>query len=478
LKLRPNKKGVLFGSLLGVIISVIVVVIILGVTALLLVKGSDTISKESCRGSVVVRAKAVLNLFNVVKMEQITPLACETHNLGTIRGSREEIKREIADNAASCWWQFAEGEVPDVFKVEKIESGCFVCYTFTIKDNMDSGTPSLLAAFEEPQMRDENKISNAEMTNFLISESYNPGLIYGGGTKNYFGFESEYDEKYAFKGEAREIRASSIKAGLVSGFVMDFSYTLDEETKNKLNEIGSELQQKNISNMLIVVADTFKDMKREDARIIIENTNLNSIESAFDGIVVTMDLKNRKMRIHMGADLSVLIKEYDLAKIMEDKFAAIETECKDDVRCFTNKVLIAVVTKMKEEMTSTNELLTISPKSYYYYLSNGGYTWTMISDIEPERTYAITYVSASDETGLGLSKLQGGLAGAGVGAGVIVVAASVVSGGIAIPVLATISAAAAGFYGGAGSSGGIMQRPNNIMIVPVNALSSRCTMVK
>jgi hypothetical protein len=478
LKNRGNKKGVLFGSLLHVIISVVVIVIILGITALLVYEGSNAVSKESCRTSVVIRAKAALNLFNVIKIEQISPLVCQTQELGTIRGSREEIKREIADNAASCWWQFAEGAVPDVFKVEKIESGCFVCYTFSIKDNMDAGTPSLLAAFEEPQMRDKNKISNAEMTNFLISESYNPGLIYGGGTKNYFGFESEYDKKYAFKGEPREIRASSIKAGLVSGFVMDFSYTLDDETKNKLNEIGSELQQKNISNMLVVVADTFKDMQREDARKIIENTNLNSNESAFDGTVVVMDLKNHKMRIHMGADLSILIKEYDLAKIMEDKFKAIETECKDDDKCFTNKVLIAVVSKMKEEMTSTNELLTISPKTYYYYLSNGGYTWTMISDIEPERTYAITYVSASDAAGLGLTKLQGGLAGAGIGAGVIVVVASIVSGGIAIPVFATISAAAAGFYGGADSSGGIIQRPNNIMIVPVNALSDRCTMVK
>ena len=30
------------------------------------------------------------------------------------------------------------------------------------------------------------------MTNFLVSEMYNPGIIYGGGTKNYFGLDYMY----------------------------------------------------------------------------------------------------------------------------------------------------------------------------------------------------------------------------------------------------------------------------------------------
>ena len=58
---------------------------------------------------------------------------------GEIKRFEGRGKKRNSTMSAKCWWQFAEGSVPDLFKVDKIEKGCFVCYTFTIDENLDRG---------------------------------------------------------------------------------------------------------------------------------------------------------------------------------------------------------------------------------------------------------------------------------------------------------------------------------------------------
>ena len=330
--IKLGKKGTekLLGLTYDVIAIVGVIILLLFVFTLFATKADNATQDTMCRASVVLRGKASVALVDgLVEFEKITPLACHTNDLGKLNGGREEVKEDIAKYSAKCWWLFAEGSVPDLFKVDRKEKSCFVCYTFTIDENLDKGTASKVQIFtDEPEVEDRNgTITNYELTDYFVSEAYNPGIIYGGGTKNYFGTALEYELDAGIK-EPREIKPSKISSKVVNSYVLDYSYLITEETKSKINEIGVELQQKNAGNMLVVVADEFNSIEPSDARKIIENTRLNTNDTNYDAILFMLDLTNKKMRIHLGTDQSIFIKDYELNDIMEKEFSDAAKSCK------------------------------------------------------------------------------------------------------------------------------------------------------
>jgi len=443
-----------------------------------------------CRDSVIIRGKATITLVkNLAEFEKITPLACNLKDLGKLKGNREEVKKEIADYSAKCWWKFAEGSVPDLFKVDRKEKSCYVCYTFSVDKDLDIGTKSKSEVLPEPKLkdRDGNNISSQELTNFLVSEVYNPAIIYGGGTKNYFGIEYPYDLKINFEQDPRVIKTSRIKSTLVTGHVMDYWFKVDNETEKKINDVGVKLQLNNVGNLLVIVADDFSSMEKSDARTIIEDAHLNSNDSSYDSILILANIKKQSIRVQVGSDLSVFLKEYQINQILEKHFKTnLKNDCADEtcnVKAF-NDALAASVQDIGEHLTNEAERLPgISPKSYYYYLSNGGETWLMTTDIEPDRTYAITYVATSDENKW---KFAGqGITWAGAASGMVVAGVAASATGVgAIPGIACIAIGGAiGWIAGneAATSAGTYDaqiRPNNIMIVPANSISDQCTMTE
>lgn len=391
-------------TLLTLIVAVLVLLVLISVIIIFAQKSDKATQHTLCRASVILRGKATITLIQgVANMEKLTPLVCTTSDLGTLKGDREGVKKQIADNMAKCWWQFAEGSVQDIFMVERKEKGCFVCYTFNLEKDLDLGEDSKINIMAEPAVRDKNNVSMLEMTNYLFSESYNPGIIYGGGTKNYLGIVYSYGIDGGFN-DPEVYRQNRLKRAGVNGFVLDYAGTLSSTDKEKISLIGSELQQKHLGNLLVLTAEEFNGIEKTDARAVIENTNLNTNSTSFDGILVMIDYSQQKIRIHIGSDLSVLIKEYELSDILEREFTKVKddelNDCTDSV-CRVNAINLAFMNSLEaitnKIMNKGEDLPGISPKSYYYYVSNAGLTWPIIQDIEPQKTYAIAYVGVSDE---------------------------------------------------------------------------------
>ncbi|MGV8163009.1 MAG: TPM domain-containing protein [Candidatus Nanoarchaeia archaeon] len=487
---KMNKKGEegVRATLLELLVMIGVLGILVFVFISLRESAENATADTLCRSSVLIRGKATVSIVdNLVEFEKITPLACNTRDLGTLKGDREEVKKQIADYSTRCWWQFAEGSVADLFKVDRKEKSCFVCYTFNIKDGLDEGIKAREQIFEELS-RPSDTISSQEFTNFLVSEAYNPAIIYGGGTKNYYGIEYEYALNLEVSDPPREIRTSRIESTLISGHVMDYWFKINDEAEQSINEVGAELQLNNVGNLLVIVAEDFNSMDKSDAREIIEDTRLNSNSTSYDSVLILVSIKQKKIRIHAGSDLSIYLKEYKMNEIMDEHFKSL-TSCDGDecVRLF-NEALANSVQDIGDKLTNEAEQLPgINPQSYYYYLTNGGETYTMISDIKTERTYAITYVATSDENKWSWVKTASqwtfGILGV-VAGGFITYASFGTLSWLGLPLAASAGTLLISGGGAAGTMLGgniadgadkAVVRPNNIMIIPVNSISGQCT---
>lgn len=382
-------------------VNIILAVVIIGLLIFLIVRwagqGDEATQAGLCRTSVLIRDKATIDL-GVYKAEKLTPLACNPIDLEQIKGSREEIKREISNKAARCWWQYAEGSVANLFDVSSNEKGCRVCYFFSLPSNMNSGTitPTDLQVFRE-SARESNSISGQEMYNFMVFNTYNPGLIYGGGTKRYIGDYYEFSEGPLIE-NPREYTTRQVRSVPISSYVRDYSGILNENTINLINEAGVELQQKGAGNLHVIVVDEFKSMEKADATDIITALNMNSNKTYYDAALILVDWENNKVRIHLGFELSRAVKEHELHEMMRLSFSGVNEDNADSY----SSALGDLVTRLKRKLLFTDGtgLVAehgINPGTYYYYLSNAGYNWPLFPDkIISERTYAIAYISPTD----------------------------------------------------------------------------------
>jgi hypothetical protein len=327
----------------------------------------------------------------------------------------------------------------------------------------------------------------------MVSEEYNPALIYGGRTNNYYGRDYDYEIPIDVEEFPREVKVRKLKSAPITGYVMDYSFYINEKTMTAINAKAAELQQADSANLLVVAGETFDSFENSDARRIIEGTRLNSNTTQQDALLVLVDFQNHKIKIYAGSELSLFMKDYDIQDILDEEFEKARTEAKN---CPTkvckldaiNGALERTVNGMADKLINGKEKLPgVNPKSYYYYLSNGGETWTMLSDIETNKTYAITYVSTSDENKWKFAgkilQWTGGIAGAGAAVGVVgtLLTATGVGSLVGVPLLIVAAGGAAGgaLAGNqaAGATGAFekVDRANNILIVPVNSIGDQCT---
>jgi hypothetical protein len=398
--MKLSKKGISLPSeySAGLILAAVAAFMLLVLLIIFLTSSKSLGQETACRNSVEIRGKLTMDILGI-KEEKLTPIACTTVELDKFDGTREEVKKQIADYSASCWRQFAEGSVPDLFSSSGGDKQCFVCYYFSTPKEMDKGVPPKLKFMDEPEIRDVNVISSGEMTNFFTAEVYNPGVLRGGGTDNYIGNIYDYGLDFGLGDTGTKVRVGSIDSTLLSGYLMDNSYMISPEARAEIDKMGAELQERDMANMLVIVADEFSSIDKSDARQIMERAGLNSNKTNYDGLLIMLDLKNHKIRVQAGIDLSIYIKDYDISKIMEENFKDVGKDCQDK-DCKAKAVSAALqntVQAIHDKLVVNKEILPgISPRSYYYYLSNAGETWTSVEDIKGGQTYAIVYVSTSD----------------------------------------------------------------------------------
>ena len=91
-----------------------------------------------CRLSIAARARTGIGVdLWVTEIEkEIVPLICPTDKPKDIgkKKSKEDIKKYIADEIASCWYRFQEGNIADVFQGSTFNNKCQICQPINVKE--------------------------------------------------------------------------------------------------------------------------------------------------------------------------------------------------------------------------------------------------------------------------------------------------------------------------------------------------------
>ncbi|MEM4215138.1 MAG: hypothetical protein QW484_02120 [Candidatus Pacearchaeota archaeon] len=126
-----NKRGVTVQSMLiGIIIVLLIAAIIFFFLKALPYK--ETVDKEACRNSVILRNNAILR--GEEMLPETIPLNCKTQEI-TISSTNEDfIKREIANAMYDCWWMLGEGKMQfwsestwKEFGLANVKASCVIC---------------------------------------------------------------------------------------------------------------------------------------------------------------------------------------------------------------------------------------------------------------------------------------------------------------------------------------------------------------
>ena len=128
-----------------------------------------------CKASVVLRENTYTEIKDPVTGKLplgsvASPLLCRTIDKRLPednKATKEQIKKDFAQLSASCWNQFGEGLIADVFKKgDPYKNSCFVCYTVSLRETSDFNKNS--------------EIKSAELLQYFFGNTYK---ILGKGTK-------------------------------------------------------------------------------------------------------------------------------------------------------------------------------------------------------------------------------------------------------------------------------------------------------
>lgn len=158
-----NKRGQLTvqSMLIGIIVIVLVAAIIF-----FFIKAFpfiETVDKESCHQSVVLRSQAIAG---IQPGKVLAPLNCKTQDIKIDSGNEQFINREIANSMYDCWWMLGEGKL-DFFGGESFrdvqitwdeglhtaKANCIICSTIKFDEaakNKNLDTVSYIAETKIP----------------------------------------------------------------------------------------------------------------------------------------------------------------------------------------------------------------------------------------------------------------------------------------------------------------------------------------
>tara|TARA_Y100000310_G_scaffold345022_1_gene461236 strand:+ start:472 stop:1680 length:1209 start_codon:yes stop_codon:yes gene_type:complete len=174
--LRRNKKSLVKATIISILILSAGFILILGILKMFASEAEDKTAESICKASVVLREKTYTKIEKgFVEFGSVaSPLMCKTidKNLPENKdATKEHVKRQFANLMTSCWNQFGEGLIKDVFKQgNPFMNNCFICSTVSL-----SGTKK----FKEP-------ISQNEFLEYLFTTPYkineeSDGCKVGGG---------------------------------------------------------------------------------------------------------------------------------------------------------------------------------------------------------------------------------------------------------------------------------------------------------
>lgn len=184
--LISGKKGIAAEQLVVIILVIASFMLIAGAVTRAMAKADDKQAENLCRNSLALRATTAINSDGslVESNLKLAPVLCKTIDK-KVSGDREEIKQQLANSMARCWWMFGEGRyeeildkgalVPAFFNLDKAENDCFVCSTALInEDSLEPITPEefyrYLSTTKYPAVKDKTYLE-------YIQEYGGPGSL-------------------------------------------------------------------------------------------------------------------------------------------------------------------------------------------------------------------------------------------------------------------------------------------------------------
>ena len=149
------------------------------------------------------------------------------------------------------------------------------------------------------------------------------------------------------------------------------------------------------ANLLVLVADEFDSVDRSTARDIIKRIGLNTDSDNLDALLIMVDLENQKVRVQMGLNLEPYIAEEEIKNYI---YTAFGTDAKSPGEAIVKLLDSFSFLLVDEERLKLFAEAGINPRSYYAYLSNRQNYPVFFDNFTSGRTYAIAYLSGSDNT--------------------------------------------------------------------------------
>lgn len=438
-----------------VIFSVVAIVLILLVNTI--IKGVSSSSEElACRNSVLIRAKAKLNIPVLGELDKFTSLVCNSISLGELKGNREEIKAQVADLAGRCWWMYLEGSVPNLFEADTNENKCGVCYYFRIPPDMDAGRLNEYRYFDElttkdlltaEQLKDQVNQLQSEITelqknsestkidvdklvqdidtdaaNTVTQNLRHNVILQQDGTeiirpKDVILIQEMYNFLIAEQYNPKLLYGGGTKNYI--GDKKEFNSFLNIYTKEEINlrniKSFSPTHLQDYSNLITqdtkqVIMDLGRALYTQENSalfVIVADKITRNDRTDARRLIEQLNLNSEKhnydailitidltgnIRIHAGADLEHRIKEHEITAILHENFETIHTQ--QQLNAAIIRTIEQIRTKLISEQAHTD--LRLPQGTYYQYLSNDQTNLVYIENIQADRTYAIVYAAHSD----------------------------------------------------------------------------------
>ena len=253
-----NRKGQEKSYLTYLIMALVGFVVVIIIMNIFVINVGDLTTEQACRASILARAKAVLKLewYDIpIETAPIVPIACKTQEK-TLEGDREQVKMQISELSARCWWMFLNGEYQNLFDSPRFlnKRMCFPCYTFNIKTHLESPiTPDEIIQYmtthdyipaSSKKEQDKDDDEEKEKTEDGITYLYYIQSLDGDGV-------IRMREKLVFVGDQREtysINLMSPDISLYTEYLSDplWGYTFELFESEDFKKKEDELKKANV----------------------------------------------------------------------------------------------------------------------------------------------------------------------------------------------------------------------------------------
>ena len=464
---------------------------------------------EQCRNSVLARG---IDLPAEVDFVVDTPLLCSSFDEGELEGDREEIKHEIAEQMAKCWYMYGEGKVENPFDEVRGVDACAICSTFRIPDDLEpGGTPENQQVFPEPesvsdlnledisfeddnieiqrngetvqivQIREEGEnivldeisnisemITSPEMMNYLLQTPYNPGIVRGGGTEKYYGGSINI-ENFAFSigDDAENVDLRDFQDDFI--YVNDKGDILTQDTEDRIIQLGNKLSDKSFGNLSVITGKSINPNTANGVDTLVETSTLDSNRSS-NAFVVVIDAEDSTVRVRAGTEFERFFTERELQYNLEDNLEGVSgnEEFQQGLRGFMNYV------DSQTELGESGFEDFFGTDNYLAYITNRGESSPVISNIEHGQSYSVAYLGEANNWEKGTLAAGAGFGG-GIGIGLILGSNPL---GWSVAAGLTVVGGLAAIGGAVGSGYESFMTPdevgNQIIVGPTNEIGEQC----